>query len=155
MFITMSCLTQTAIPVAQDVEEMVEDTWGERVTLQCKYRPGNYMSAYTIQWTAMLGTGVATTIINKDNVMEPFHLNETDFSLSVELNPFSVGTYHCRVDIDSNSPGDSFLSGTDIVLSIEGMFIILMIYSSIFLSKRLMNVVYLVCVIFRISKSRL
>ena len=130
MFITISCLTQTAIPVAQDVEEMMKDTWGERVTLQCKYRPGNYMSAYEVRWIAMLGG--TTNVIDKD-FMEPFSLNQMDFSLSVELNPFSVGTYQCEVTITTNSPVNlDLLSGPDIVLSIDGMFIILIIYSSYF-----------------------
>ena len=108
---------------------MVEDTWGERVTLQCPYRPGNYLSAYEVRWTAVIG-GVATTVINKDNVMEPFSLNQMNFSLSVELNPFSVGTYHCEVTITTNSPVNlDLLSGPDIDLSINGMLMIYLIMS--------------------------
>ena len=106
---------------------MVKDTWGDIVTLQCPYRPGNYLSAYEVRWTAMLGD--ATTVINKDNVMEPFSLNQMDFSFSVELNPFSVGTYHCQVTIESSSPGDDVLSGPDIDLSINGMLMIYLIMS--------------------------
>ena len=130
MFIKISCLTQTAIPVPQNVDEMVKGAWGETVTLQCPYRPGNYLSAYEITWRAVLG-GI-TTVIDKDNVMESFSLNAIDFSLSVELNPFSVGTYQCRVTIMSDSPGDLNPLPGPIILSIKGMFIILMIYSSYF-----------------------
>ena len=65
-------------------------------------RPGNYLRAYEVEWTVMLGG--STTLINNDTVMEPFSLNQMDFSLSVELNPFSVGTYQCRVKIMSDSP---------------------------------------------------
>ena len=111
---------------------MVNGTCGERVTLQCSYRPGNYLSAYEVEWTAILGDDTSD-IIDKNNVMEPFSLNQIDFSLSVELNPFLVGTYQCRVVIESNSPGNDILFGPDIDLSINGM---LMIYSSVFLIKK-------------------
>ena len=111
---------------------MVNGICGERVTLQCSYRPGNYLSAYEVEWTAILGDDT-NDIINKNNVMEPFSLNQTDFSLSVELNPFSVGMYQCRVVIESDSPSNDILFGPDIDLSINGM---LMIYSSVFLIKK-------------------
>ena len=108
---------------------MVNGICGERVTLQCSYRPGNYLSAYEVEWTAILGDDT-NDIINKNNVMEPFSLNQTDFSLSVELNPNLVGMYQCRVTIMSDSPAYNHLfSG----LSISGM---LTIYSSIFLIKK-------------------
>ena len=113
---SQSCLTQTAIPVAQDVDTMVNGTWGDIVTLQCPYRPGNYLSAYEVQWRTLLG-GV-TIVIDKDNVMEPFSLNQMDFTLSVELNPFSASLYRCRVAISSNSPGSFFLSGPIIYVSV-------------------------------------
>ena len=118
--------TQTAIPVPQVVDEMVNGICGERVTLQCPYRPGNYLSAYEVEWTVMIGG--TTTVIN---VTEPFSLNQTDFSLSLELNPTSVGTYLCHVTIMSFSPAynNHKFSG----LSINGM---LTIYSSVFLIKK-------------------
>ena len=130
MFITISCFTQTATPVEQNVDEMVNGTWGERVTLQCLYRPGNYMSAYTIEW---LMVGVATKEVK---LMEPFSLNPIDFSLSVELNPFSMGIYQCRVTINSDSPdyNHDIFPGLNVNLSISGM---LMIYSSIFLIQKI------------------
>ena len=132
MFITISCFTQTATPVPQKVNKTVKGAWGETVTLQCPYRPGNYLSAYKIEWSIQSG---GNTIIVE--LMEPFSLSEMDFSLSVELNPFVEGIYQCRVTLLSDSPTGGILPEQgDIDVSIEGMFIILMIYLSIFLIKK-------------------
>ena len=109
---------------------MVNGICGERVTLQCSYRPGNYLSAYEVQWTAILSDDT-NDIINKNNVMEPFSLNLPDFSLSVELNLNSVGTYLCCITITSDSP--SYNNRKFSGLSINGM---LTIYSSVFLIKK-------------------
>ena len=40
---------------------MVKDTWGERVTLQCPYRIGNYLSAYEVEWTTLIGDNIIVT----------------------------------------------------------------------------------------------
>ena len=85
---------------------MINGASGDIVTLPCPYRPGNYLSAYEIEWiTLKLGS---TLLLVNDEDLE---LNQTDFSLSFVLSPFSDGLYQCRVAIRSDSPGDSFLVG--------------------------------------------
>ena len=78
--------------------------WGQNVTLDCGYEPGNYRDGYKVRWyiRSSNNTEARRCGPNTDaNICSNFTINATDFSISFRYYP-TRNNFSCEVSNDKD-----------------------------------------------------